>query len=94
MKSEGKHPEFQKKVRAQIAKQMPSFNFENRIRHKIARWKFADPPAYATNRCMKLFGILEQKASPAISAGYLRALFNGWSTIARMWHQSLRIGLN
>ena len=75
---------FQRKAREQIVKNVSRYDLESRIRHRISRWRFADPPAHVTSRCIRLFEILKKKSSPAVCAGYLRALFNGWPTSARM----------
>jgi hypothetical protein len=75
---------FQKEARLQITSRRGHFDLENRIRRKIARWKFYDPPAHVATRCMRMFGHLGKTASPAVCAGYLRALWNGWPTSARM----------
>ena len=50
----------------------------------IDRLVFPGPPAHIAARCARLFGLLSQRANPAVRAGYLRAIFNGWPTSARM----------
>jgi hypothetical protein len=75
---------FQKEARLQITIRQSNFDLENRIRHKIARWKLPGPPAIVAARCVRLFTHLGKNASPAVCAGYFRALWNGWPTSARM----------
>jgi hypothetical protein len=80
----GKGLNFQKKTRELITKKTSKYCMEERIRCRTARWKFSGPPAHVAARCVRLLGILKLRVNPAVAAGYLRALFNGWPTTARM----------
>jgi hypothetical protein len=75
---------FQKEARLQIRRIRCTFDLENRVRQKLARWKLQGPPAHVSGRCVRVLGHLSKVASPAICAGYLRTIFNGWPTSARM----------
>ena len=82
----GKHckAEFQKLARQRFSVQMLQYDVEERVRRKIARWKLQGPPAHIAKRCVRLLELLRQSARPAVCSGYLRALWNGWPTSARM----------
>jgi hypothetical protein len=79
-----KTEDFQKAAQDAIAHKLGPYNMENRIRCKIDRWRFLDPPGHVAARLCKRFRILQKGASPAVTANFLRALWNGAPTSRRM----------
>ena len=61
-----------------------SYNMEERVRKRIARWKLAGPPGVVTRRIIRNIQRLSKLASARVVACSLRSLFNGWVTDQRM----------
>ena len=76
--------QFQKEARARIARKLVPYDIEERIRKKIERWKFQDPPRLVVSRLARTFQILQERVPPAVRSTYLRALWNGVPTSRRM----------
>lgn len=75
---------FQKIARDVVVHKMVRYSCEERIRRKIKRWKFTDPPAHVTNRIMNNIDVMKKAVPPAVRASYFRALWNGIPTSRRM----------
>jgi hypothetical protein len=76
--------QFQKEARAEIVRERSHYDIEERIRRKIERWRFQDPPRLVVSRLIETFRILQERMPPAVRATYLRALWNGVPTSRRM----------
>ena len=57
---------------------------ERRIRQKLGRWCLTTPIGHATRRVLWSLGIIQRRCPPRVCSGYLRTLFNGWTTSRRM----------
>ena len=57
---------------------------EERLRHKLGRWRFHDPPGFVARRAQVSLLLLNQYSRSCVVSSYLRAL-NGWLTSARMF---------
>ena len=75
---------FRKFARDMVVHKMVRYSCEERIRRRINRWKFTDPPAHATNRIMNNIDVMKKAVPPAVRASYFRALWNGVPTSRRM----------
>jgi hypothetical protein len=75
---------FQKVARKTIASTLYRYDMEHRIRCKIGRWKFADPPGHVALRLKENFKLFQNRLPPAVIANYLRVLWNGIPTSRRM----------
>ena len=75
---------FQKAARELIKKRFCPFNLEERVRHKLDRWVFRDLPGRICRRICPNFRLLNECCRPYVTSAYLRALWNGWPTSARM----------
>ena len=75
---------FQKVARDLIVKDSMNYSLDERVRKNALRWHFADPLNHATRRLVRNIKVLQHRATPAVRASYLRALWNGVPTTRRM----------
>ena len=78
------HKDFQKQARVEIARTLRPYDLEERLRSKIKRWHFADPPRHVAARIRDNLKAFANVLPPAVIASYLRALWNGIPTSRRM----------
>ena len=71
-------------AREKIQKAFSKFSAEERIRHKITRWKLRDPPGHMARRIYARLDTLRTLCRPCVVSGFLRTLWNGWPTSRRM----------
>ena len=74
----------QKASRAILVQKLCPFDIEERIRSKVKRWLFKDPPRHVAMRLARNFGALKGKLPPAVISSFFRALWNGIPTSRRM----------
>jgi hypothetical protein len=55
-------------------------NYEERIRNKLARWKFNCPARILAQRTSRMLMTLRKLVPPRVSAAVWRTLWNGWTT--------------
>jgi hypothetical protein len=67
-----------------IKNRMDCYDAEERIRKRVKRWKLQDPPAYIARRIASAFNVVGSLCRPCVAASFLRTIFNGWPTSARM----------
>jgi hypothetical protein len=75
---------FQSAVTDIIKAKLAPYNAEDRIRRKVKRWRFHDPPAHVANRILANIKTIGQKCRPCVVAMFFRTIWNGWPTTARM----------
>ena len=75
---------FQRQARKLVVRHFTPHSIEERVRHKMKRWRFYDPPRHVAERIVNNFNLLAKSVPPAVIASYLRALWNGVPTTRRM----------
>ncbi len=75
---------FQAVARQWIQQKCEEYRTQHRVRHKLHRWKLKDPPAFVARRAQANFLVLKEYCRPCVVSAYIRSLFNGWPTSARM----------
>ena len=59
------------------------WNYEERLRHKMERWKLCVPPGILSRRMCRRLPQLQSLVGPCVAAACLRTVYNGWCTAAR-----------
>jgi len=75
---------FQKEARSMIQMAWRKYSLENRVRSRLTRWRFIGPEAHVARRVCSNFPVLHEYCRPCVTSSYLRTIFNGWPTSARM----------
>ena len=75
---------FQRKV-AEALRQREAYDAENRMRHKLERWRLAGPPRLVATRVLGRLSDLSSSAlvPPRVSAAVLSTMWNRWVTARR-----------
>ena len=60
------------------------YNAEERLRHKIKRWKIDGPPTKLVKQISRSISVIGGSCRPCVISGFFRTLWNGWPTSARM----------
>ena len=73
---------FQKDLYVKLRKALCP-DLENRIRHKLTRWKLTTPIGILTRRLQPRMATLVRVVPPRVIAAVIRTIWNGWCTAAR-----------
>ena len=58
-------------------------NHEQRLRHKLERWRLECPIGVATRRLLRRLSRLQALVTPRVQAAVFKTIWNGWCTKAR-----------
>ena len=75
---------FQNMMRREIQSKFEPYNAEDRMRHKMQRWHLSGPPGHLARRTLRNMATIGSACRPCVIAMFLRTLWNGWPTSARM----------
>ena len=65
----------QKTARALIQRKASNFSVEQRVRHRLQRWKLQGPPAHAARRVCTNFDLIREYCRPCVASACLRAVW-------------------
>ena len=75
---------FQKVARQMIKSRLEPLDIEERIRHKVKRWRLVGPPAHLASRIARNIKLVGKSCRPCVTGMMFRTIWNGWPTTARM----------